>query len=1222
MPSRTLLHRVGVLACLLPAIASGQPRTLEPARSPLVLSLRIRDSRTGRGVTAAEVLVSTGPSAAAARAIGVRGPSASAALKPGEQVTTVRAPGYRPLATALPANDRARLAALAGKDGAVTVWLDPETAPAEIAPAALAARLRPGTALLHGHVIDAATLRPIGGVEVRLWKSGLGTLTDARGYFSLSAPGARAARTPEDAPDTDDIVFESAGYKLYRLANVALLETDTHFIVDMEPGAGETGRDDRHKLVAFLEGTPFPPQEDVPVAPAAPRPEADGLVTNAAGSAARVIDPPDSINVQGVGIVSLETYVGNGLNDEWFGSWSAQSLRAGAIAYRSYGAWYQVNRGSICATPSCQVYDTDSSVSTQQAAAYTAGILLEIGGAVARTEYSAENNCLACAAYSCVNVDLSCGHGSAGSPGAGWPCLADGHSFDTYGSPGACCFGHGRGMCQWGTQAWAGAGSNWAWTVNHYFNDLGNGTGQRTMFPTSPLTVVGADASPSSDRAGDTFNVNATGRSYAENALGQILVQVQLTGPGTVANAAGVRKVSLGARTDTAISVPFTVPANTATGTYDLVVDLWFDTNEDNAVDDPDIRLDSQRFGSKVTVTGGGTGCLGTSVPADHWRGEYWSNQDLAGASSMVRDDGTGSLAFDWADGSASAACGIGTDLFSARWTRTVSFAAGTYRFTVTSDDGFRFFVDGAVRLDKWVLQAPTTYAVDVTLGAGNHALRLDWFENAGGAVAKLSWQAVANPCVVAVAADHWRGEYWNNKDLAGASAMVRDDGTGPLAFDWGAGSPNSACGLGNDLYSARWTRTVSVAAGTYRFTVTSDDGFRLFVDGAVQLDKWVVQAPTTYTVDVALGAGDHALRLDWFENAGGAVARLSWQSVTTPCVASVAADHWRGEYWNNKDLAGASAMVRDDGTGSLAFDWGTGSPNAGCGLGVDLFSARWTRTATFAAGTYRFTVTSDDGFRLFVDGALQLDKWILQGPTTYTVDVPLGAGSHALRLDWFENTGGAVARLSWQSLSAAAPVVDSASVSGGNTADLAWAHTVSGNNRLLLVGAAIRGNVPIASVTYAGLPLTKIRHDTFGTDVRSELWYLVAPPLGTANVQVHMSGSQNVIAGATSWTNVNQSNPLGNNAGANNGSTVPGTTTAVDLASAPDQRVVDVVATQAAGARATAAAAQMVHWYNPGTAGYGAASSIVGAATTRLTWTLAYAEFWAQSAVALRGAQ
>jgi hypothetical protein len=1219
MSPRMLLHRVGVVACLLPAVASAQVQPLDAARSRVALSLRVRDSLTGSGVAAPEILVAAPRTAVPPRALKLRGPSASAALGPGEQVAVVRAPGYRPLPLALPANDPARLAALAGKDGAITVWLDPDVTPAEIAPAAVAARLRPGTALLHGHVIDAVSLRPMAGVEVRLEKSALGTVTDARGYFSMNAPGARAARTPEDAPETDDLLLEATGYKVYRLANVALLETDTHFIVDMEPGAGESGRDDRHKMVAFLEGAPLPPQETVPVEPNAATPEPTGPVTAAPAGAAQVLDPPDSISVTGWGVVSLETYVGNGLNDEWFGSWSAHSLRAGAVAYRSYGAWYQLNRGSICATASCQVYDNDTSASTQQAAAYTAGLLLQQGGAVARSEYSAENNCLACAAYSCVNGDLSCGHGSAGSPSAGWPCLADGHSFDTYGSPGACCFGHGRGMCQWGTQAWAGTGSNWAWMVNHYYNDDGNGAGQRTMYPTSPLTVVAAGASPSSVDAGGTFTVSATAHSFAENVLGQVLVRTRLAGPGAVQNGAGVRKVSLGAQSDTAVSVPFTVPANAAGGTYDLAVDLWFDANEDNAVDDPDIWLDSKTFGGKVTV-GPGTGCLGTSVPADHWRGEYWANKDLAGAAAMVRDDGTGSLGFDWGSGSPSSSCGIGIDLFSARWTRTVNLAAGTYRFTVTSDDGFRFFVDGAVKLDKWILQAPTTYTVDVTLGAGDHALRLDWFENTGGAVAKLSWQAVASPCVVAVPADHWRGEYWANKDLAGASAVVRDDGTGPLAFDWGGGSPSTACGIGSDLYSARWTRTVSLAAGTYRFTVTSDDGFRLFVDGAIRLDEWVVQAPTTYTVDVTLGAGDHALRLDWFENAGGAVAKLSWQPVATPCVASVAADHWKGEYWSNKDLAGSPAMVRDDGTGTLGFDWGTGSPNGACGLGVDLFSARWTRSVSFAAGTYRFTVTSDDGFRLFVDGAVKLDKWILQGPTTYTVDVALGAGDHALRLDWFENTGGAVAKLSWQSVTAAAPAVDSASQSGAETADLAWAHTVSGNNRLLLVGAAIRGNVPIASITYAGLPLKKIRHDTYGVDVRSELWYLVAPPVGTANVQVHMSGSQNVIAGATSWTNVDQANPLGSNAGANNGA-VAGTATAVQLASAPDQRVVDVVATQAAGARATAAAVQTVHWYRPGNAGYGAASSIVGAPTTRLTWTLAYAEFWAQSAVALRGA-
>ena len=37
----------------------------------------------------------------------------------------------------------------------------------------------------------------------------------------------------------------------------------------------------------------------------------------------------------------------------------------------------------------------------------------------------------------------------------------------------------------------------------------------------------------------------------------------------------------------------------------------------------------------------------------------------------------------------------------------------------------------------------------------------------------------------------------------------------------------------------------------------------------------------------------------------------------------------------------------------------------------------------SFAAGTYAFTVTADDGVRLFVDGMLVIDRWVDQGATT-----------------------------------------------------------------------------------------------------------------------------------------------------------------------------------------------------------------------------------------------
>ncbi len=285
------------------------------------------------------------------------------------------------------------------------------------------------------------------------------------------------------------------------------------------------------------------------------------------------------------------------------------------------------------------------------------------------------------------------------------------------------------------------------------------------------------------------------------------------------------------------------------------------------------------------------------SVAPDRWRGEYFPNTTLSGPASLVRDDGASSLSFDWGRGGPST-CGIGTDSFSVRWTRTAPFAAGTYRFTVTGDDGVRLYIDGALKLDKWILEGPTTYNVDAALGAGNHTVTFEYFENTGGATAKLSWTVLASACVAAVAADRWKGEYFPNTTLSGPPFLVRDDGASSLGFDWGRGGP-STCGIGTDAFSIRWARTVSFPAGTHRFTVTSDDGVRLYLDGARKLDKWFLQGPTTYTVDAALVAGNHTLTMEYFENTGNATAKLSWTQIsTTPPPTAELRRYWVKPDW------------------------------------------------------------------------------------------------------------------------------------------------------------------------------------------------------------------------------------------------------------------------------------------------------------------------------------
>ncbi|WP_169703237.1 PA14 domain-containing protein [Candidatus Kuenenia stuttgartensis] len=282
--------------------------------------------------------------------------------------------------------------------------------------------------------------------------------------------------------------------------------------------------------------------------------------------------------------------------------------------------------------------------------------------------------------------------------------------------------------------------------------------------------------------------------------------------------------------------------------------------------------------------------------------------------------------------------------------------------------------------------------------------------------------------CTAAVSSGQWKGEYYNNKNLSGSPVMTRDDGSRNLNFDWGSGSPSSSCGINSDDFSVRWTRTVSFDANTYRFTVTCDDGFRLYIDGISKLEKWIDQGSTEYTVDVSLSSGDHTIKLEYYEAGGGAVAKLSWEKVSSnSCTATVSSDRWKGEYYNNKDLSGSPVMTRDDGSGNLNFDWGSGSPSSSCGINSDDFSVRWTRTVSFDANTYRFTVTCDDGFRLYIDGISKLEKWIDQGSTEYTVDVSLSSGNYTIKMEYYEADGGAVAKLSWE-------VASSGSVPGSIT--------------------------------------------------------------------------------------------------------------------------------------------------------------------------------------------
>src|SRR5204862_8009783 len=111
-----------------------------------------------------------------------------------------------------------------------------------------------------------------------------------------------------------------------------------------------------------------------------------------------------------------------------------------------------------------------------------------------------------------------------------------------------------------------------------------------------------------------------------------------------------------------------------------------------------------------------------------------------------------------------------------------------------------------------------------------------------------------------------------------------------------------------------------------------------------------------------------------------------------------------------------------------------------------------------------------------------------------------------------------------------------------------------------------------VSSVNYGGTALTRVGYQNApGTQNRIELWSLIAPSPGTANVVVTFSGSVDSVGGAIVFSGVDQAAPLGTFASANRSNASP----SVTVSSASGQVEVNSLATKRDGASATVSRGQ-----------------------------------------------
>ncbi len=296
------------------------------------------------------------------------------------------------------------------------------------------------SALVQGVVIDPIADRPIEGVRVRGRDCDCMDITDLEGRFELMLPEG-----------SHELWLDRDGYVDGSHANVEVDEEGANaieaYLFPNDPDdaavaayfARQPVRRHAHPAYERPSDAPVIEEDDVgsvsaaihepPTLPATIRVwRSSGTElepTSGNGWADRSCDPLAEVIE-----LPLEEYVKGVVPHEWLPSWHPEALRAGAIAARTFAVSWSVRGGRwACADLDdgtvTQVYRDTRSGTANEAVDATAGLVVMRDETIISTQYSAENS-------------------DPTATGVAEPTCT-----------GTTLFGHGRGMCQWGTHRWA-----------------------------------------------------------------------------------------------------------------------------------------------------------------------------------------------------------------------------------------------------------------------------------------------------------------------------------------------------------------------------------------------------------------------------------------------------------------------------------------------------------------------------------------------------------------------------------------------------------------------------------------------------------------------------------------------------------------------------------------------------------------------------------------------
>lgn len=236
------------------------------------------------------------------------------------------------------------------------------------------------------------------------------------------------------------------------------------------------------------------------------------------------------------------------------------------------------------------------------------------------------------------------------------------------------------------------------------------------------------------------------------------------------------------------------------------------------------------------------------------------------------------------------------------------------------------------------------------------------------------------------------------------------------------------------DNFFVAWTGVIRVPAdGKYTFHLESDDGSRLYIDGKEVVDNSGTHDMVEASGRAELKAGDHELKVEFFDEEEDAGCILSWQveGKAKEVVPASALFHKAGgageagllaEYFQTEDGTEDFPNFPADKKPDLKrvdkqINFESTQDNWPGTEFKEFFYIRWTGFIQIPAdGKYTFSLESDDGSRLFVDGKQVLDNGGAHGMEEVGGDIELKAGKHALKVEFFEKDIDAGCIFRWKS--------------------------------------------------------------------------------------------------------------------------------------------------------------------------------------------------------------